>query len=190
LQLVKPVMPDALAGAIRKALSGDAAAESEAHVNEAEPLSLHVLVAEDNPVNQAVLTEMLTHLGCSSELAADGAQAAARVRDGRFDAVLMDWHMPVADGLESTRRIREWERAARRPRIPIIAVTANAMDGDAATCLAAGMDGYISKPFAIAQLSRALRQIAQPTPMRAGPPGETASSPFNRPSGFRNASNQ
>jgi signal transduction histidine kinase/CheY-like chemotaxis protein len=190
LQLVKPVMPDALAGAIRKALSGETAAESKAHVNEADPLSLHVLVAEDNPVNQAVLTEMLTHLGCSSELAADGAKAAARVRDGRFDAVLMDWHMPVADGLESTRRIREWEQTARRPRIPIIAVTANAMDGDAARCLAAGMDGYISKPFAIAQLSSALRQIAQPTPMRAGPPGETAPSPFNRPSGFRNASNQ
>jgi PAS domain S-box-containing protein len=106
-----------------------------------------VLVAEDNPVNQKVALRVLAAFGLKAELAVNGAEALARVKTEHFDAILMDCQMPVIDGYAASRAIREWERATAGRHIPIIAMTANALAGDRARCLAAGMDDHVAKPF-------------------------------------------
>ena len=113
---------------------------------------LRVLVVEDNPVNQKIALAMLNKLRCHAEIAADGVEALERVALAPFDLVLMDCQMPVLDGFEATRRIRrqERERADLGHRIRplfVVALTANAMQGDREMCIAAGMDDYLSKPF-------------------------------------------
>jgi CheY-like chemotaxis protein/HPt (histidine-containing phosphotransfer) domain-containing protein len=105
-----------------------------------------LLLAEDNAINQLVARSMLEAAGHRVVIAANGAEAVARCAKEPFDCVLMDCRMPVMDGLEATRRIREMEGAAGR-RTPIIALTANAMQGDRERCLAAGMDGFLAKPL-------------------------------------------
>jgi len=112
--------------------------------------SLHVLVVEDNPVSQQVLTMMLERLGCSWEVAENGEQAVLSVSKKRYDVVLMDLQMPGVDGLRATRLIRAAEREG--PRVPIVACTANAMQGERERCLAAGMDDYLTKPVRSRQL--------------------------------------
>ena len=111
-----------------------------------------VLVAEDNPVNQLVIRAMLQKLGIEPTLVADGRQAVESVSTQPFDLVLMDCQMPVMDGFEATRMIRGG--SGERP--VIVAVTANAMAGDADLCRAAGMDDYISKPISVRELRRVL----------------------------------
>jgi CheY-like chemotaxis protein/anti-sigma regulatory factor (Ser/Thr protein kinase) len=106
---------------------------------------LRILIAEDNKVNQVVVSRMLERAGHTVAIAADGLQAVEMCSSGAFDLVLMDVHMPVLDGFEATARIRESERA-KGIRTPLIALTANAMNGDRERCLEAGMDGYLSKP--------------------------------------------
>jgi len=123
----------------------------------AEPvIGAHVLLVEDNPVNQMIAMRMLQSLGCSVELACDGAQAVECVRTGRYDLVFMDCQMPVMDGFEACRRIRALEASAEGAaragpmtdvRLPIVALTANAISGDRERCLASGMDDYLAKPF-------------------------------------------
>jgi CheY-like chemotaxis protein len=120
-------------------------------------LDLRVLVAEDNPVNQKLIGALLRRLGARVEMVANGREAVAATRSVRYDVVLMDCQMPEMDGLEATAAIRAHE-AGTGVHTPIIAVTANAMAGDAERCVAAGMDDYLSKPVAIAQLERALRR--------------------------------
>jgi len=111
---------------------------------------LHVLVAEDNPVNQQLAVRLLERQGHAVQVVGTGGDAVAAVAQTSFDLVLMDVQMPEMDGLEATVAIRAREAdepAASHPRrIPIIALTAHAMKGDADRCLAAGMDGYVSKP--------------------------------------------
>jgi signal transduction histidine kinase/CheY-like chemotaxis protein len=119
-------------------------------------LKKSVLVVEDNLVNQEVACGMLQHLGCEVTIAGDGLAGATAFETSRFDAVLMDCHMPVLDGYAATRRIRAWEALQQRVRTPIIALTANALADDAEKCLAAGMDSYLSKPFTLAQLQSVL----------------------------------
>jgi signal transduction histidine kinase/DNA-binding response OmpR family regulator len=112
-----------------------------------------VLMAEDNAVNQLVAKHMLASLGCRFHIVADGRQALAAVQAGGFDIILMDCQMPVMDGYDATRAIRAWEQAQPdTPRTPIVALTANALLGDADTCRAAGMDDYLAKPYSREQL--------------------------------------
>ena len=118
---------------------------------------VRVLLAEDNPINQALASAMLERLGCEIVDVDDGSKALAASQDEVFDAILMDCQMPVMDGFEATRRIRASEAARpNRGRVPIIAVTANALEGDRERCLAAGMDDFVSKPFEMEDLARAL----------------------------------
>ncbi|MGC4365594.1 ATP-binding protein [Hydrogenophaga sp. R2] len=121
--------------------------------------SLRILLAEDHPVNQKVAQIMLTKSGHTVEVAADGGQAVEAARRGGFDLILMDMQMPVLDGLEATRRIRAEEAEQQRPRVTIIAMTANAREEDRHTCLAAGMDDFVSKPIRMANLVEKLRAL-------------------------------
>jgi PAS domain S-box-containing protein len=110
------------------------------------PFSIRVLLAEDNEVNQLVARKMLEDLGADVTLAMDGCQVLSAIEQSSFDLVLMDCQMPRLDGFATTVRIRAIEQQ-RGGHIPIVAMTANAIAGDEDTCLAAGMDGYLSKPF-------------------------------------------
>ncbi|MEO7496822.1 MAG: response regulator [Massilia sp.] len=123
-----------------------------------------VLLAEDNPVNVEVATAMLGSLGLDVHCARNGAEALQAVRTGGYDAVLMDCQMPVMDGFAATAEIRREETAQGRGRVlPIIAITANALQGDRESCLAAGMDDYLSKPFTQQELGAVIgRWIALP----------------------------
>jgi PAS domain S-box-containing protein len=120
------------------------AAAQPARATERVPVRGRVLVAEDNPVNQLVITGMLAKRGYEADVVADGAAAVAGLREGEHAAVFMDCQMPVLDGYEATERIR----AAEEPgaHVPVIAMTAHAMAGDRERCLAAGMDDYMAKP--------------------------------------------
>ncbi len=106
-----------------------------------------VLVAEDNEVNQVVVGEMLRRLGYAADLVDDGRAAVAAAAGGGYALVLMDCQMPELDGFEATAAIRAAEAAAGSPRLPVVALTANAVKGDRERCLAAGMDDYLSKPL-------------------------------------------
>ncbi len=118
-----------------------------------------VLVVEDNPVNAMVVQALLTQLGLSHELARDGQEAVDVVSRGQlFDAVLMDLQMPVMDGYEATRRIRECEAQKGSRRTAILALTADAFAQDRQRCLALGMDDFLTKPIALAALRQALER--------------------------------
>ena len=108
---------------------------------------LRVLLAEDNLVNQKLAVKLLEKQGHVATVAENGRLALEVLEQGGYDLILMDMMMPEMDGLEATRRIRARERETRRPRIPIVAMTANAMRGDEERCREAGMDGYVSKPI-------------------------------------------
>jgi signal transduction histidine kinase/CheY-like chemotaxis protein len=116
-----------------------------------------LLLVEDNAVNQEVARAMLQELGIEAESAWNGEEALEKLAAARYEVVLMDCQMPKLDGYATTARLRELEKANGHARTPIIALTANALAGDAEKCIAAGMDGYLSKPFSIEQLSRALQ---------------------------------
>jgi CheY-like chemotaxis protein/HPt (histidine-containing phosphotransfer) domain-containing protein len=119
---------------------------------------VRVLLAEDNPVNQVVAVSMLEILGCVYELAETGKQVLMALDSGEFDIILMDCQMPEMDGFEATAEIRRLEQDKQGNRIPVVAVTANAMEGDREQCIAAGMDDYLSKPFTQSQLAEMLQQ--------------------------------
>jgi len=118
------------------------------------PQTLRVLLVEDNLINQTVARRMLEHLGHRVHIAANGIEALAAINASSFDVVLMDCQMPQMDGYEATRRIRASEAGDRR--IPIIALTANAMKGDREACLASGMDDFLTKPVRPADLATAI----------------------------------
>jgi len=119
----------------------------------------HVLLVEDNPVNRQVAQRLLTLIGVSFDAAEHGKQAMDRLESGKYDAVLMDCQMPVMDGYTATRSIRKLEAdGVRAGRIPILAMTANAMAGDREKCLASGMDDYMSKPLNRALMEQMLQR--------------------------------
>ena len=115
-----------------------------------------VLLVEDTPVNQKIGEKLLARYGCLVTLAGDGLQALAAVERETFDLVLMDVQMPEMDGIEATHRLRQRELEGRLPRLPIIAMTANAMAEDRDSCLEAGMDDFIAKPFRAAEMIETL----------------------------------
>ena len=122
----------------------------------------NVLIVEDNSVNQEVARAMLESLGIDVAAASGGVDALTRLKSGHFDAVLMDCQMPELDGYATTRQFRDWELEQGRAHTPIIALTANALPGDAEKCFAAGMDQYLSKPFTVEQLHAILESFAAP----------------------------
>ena len=121
-------------------------------------VAARVLLAEDDAINQMVVEAMLTRLGCEVDLAEDGAVACAAAASTRYDMILMDCHMPVMDGFEATRRIREDQARRRLARTPIVALTADALAGDRERCLQAGMDDYMTKPVSSATLASAVER--------------------------------
>jgi two-component system sensor histidine kinase/response regulator len=136
--------------AIRSALPAAAAA--------ARAFVPKVLLVEDNPVNREVAVGMLESLGCVAHTAENGWLALEAMNNDAYDAVLMDCQMPVMDGLTATAELRRREQNAGGARLPIIALTANTMEGDRERCLAAGMDDFLSKPFSQQQLAALLKR--------------------------------
>jgi PAS domain S-box-containing protein len=142
----------------------------------ADRAPLQILLADDNAVNQQFALVLLGKMGYRADVVTNGAEVLEALARRRYDVVLMDVEMPVMDGLEASRRInREW-RAGRRPRI--IAMTANAMQGDRETCLAAGMDDYLSKPIRREELAAALARFEpHAIPADDSPPAEEEGDP-------------
>jgi CheY-like chemotaxis protein len=167
--LLKPVKQSALLEAIAHSLGRPAAAGLPLltrHSLDAARRKLRVLLAEDNPINQKLAVRILQNQGHWVKVANDGEEAVAAARSGEFDVILMDVQMPNMSGLEAAAAIRTLERGTGR-HVPMVALTAHAMKGDQERCLAAGMDGYVSKPI---QPNHLLEVMAQVT----APAGETA----------------
>jgi CheY-like chemotaxis protein len=175
--LLKPVTPRDLADCLALALARSA---DSWHLQSQPILTRHalrtqrlrtgrrVLLAEDNLVNQKVAVRLLETLGYSVEVVGDGRAAIAAWRTRPFDLILMDCQMPQMDGYEAAREIRRMERAGRR--IPIVALTADAMKGAEDSCRAAGMDDYLTKPIDRAKLDACLARHLRYERRREGEP--------------------
>jgi CheY-like chemotaxis protein/HPt (histidine-containing phosphotransfer) domain-containing protein len=144
---------------------GDATAANPSPAGGLPKLDMNVLLVEDSRVNREVARGMLESLGCTVETASDGNIGVEQALSYKFDVVLMDCQMPLVDGFEATSRIRVAEAANGRAGMPIIALTANALQGDRERCLAAGMTDFISKPFTIKKLHAALTAAATGKPV-------------------------
>jgi signal transduction histidine kinase/ligand-binding sensor domain-containing protein/DNA-binding NarL/FixJ family response regulator/HPt (histidine-containing phosphotransfer) domain-containing protein len=179
----KPVQRDALLEAVSSALGVALVPASDAGRSSSVPaMGAHVLLVEDEPVNAAVAQGYLAALGCTSVWVKDGAEAITRHATERFDLVLMDLNMPNLDGFATARLIRQ---RAPSGRLPIVAVTANDGVDRRDSCLAAGMDDMLSKPYSLEDCARVLRRWigrAQPseTPPE-GPPNAPSSDPRPAP---------
>jgi PAS domain S-box-containing protein len=155
--LTKPVRQAELIDALSRVLQAEQPVVPERLVV-APGRRARVLVVEDNPVNQEVARAMLMELGCTVRLASNGREALSVLRDEVFDLVFMDCQMPEMDGFEAVRRVRASTAAgyATRPDVPIVALTANALSGDAERCLQAGFNAYLCKPVRSEQLDDAI----------------------------------
>jgi len=167
--LTKPIGRSELLNAIMRVLGTRSAEQAQAslvtrHSLREERRTLRILLAEDNFVNQTLAVRLLTKHGHDVEVVANGRQALDKLKQERFDVVLMDVQMPEMDGYETTTAIREMERATGR-HIPIIAMTAHAMKGDQERCLEAGMDGYIAKPIRAEELLKEIADSTQRAPL-------------------------
>jgi len=151
--LAKPVRPSQLYGCIVLVLDRTAGNLPETGiitrhtVAEVAQRGVHILVAEDNDVNQKVAQGILSKLGCKANVVANGLEAVRALELTNYDLVLMDCQMPEMDGFEATAVIRNPESKVLNHKVPVIAMTANAMKGDREACLEAGMDDYLSKPM-------------------------------------------
>lgn len=113
-----------------------------------------ILVADDYPVNQEITKEMLKLMDCDVDVAVDGVEAVKMYDSNKYDLIFMDVQMPEMDGYDATRKIRDVEGGQKR--IPIVAITANALQGDKQKCLDSGMDDYISKPIKAENIEQVL----------------------------------
>lgn len=145
-QQARPLSRNALYQILQRNLRSDTQPILDPVQIDASPLShrARILLVEDNPVNQLVAKGMLSKLGCEVIVAAHGGEALKLLEDQRFDLVLMDCNMPVMDGYEASRQIRQ---SGRWPDLPIVALTANALAEERERCRAAGMNDYLAKPF-------------------------------------------
>ena len=174
-QISKPLKPSQLYDALMTIFAGQPlmVPKDEKIVNQIDPgwaarLPLRILLAEDNAVNQKVALRLLARLGYQADVVANGLEALEAVQRQPYDVVLMDVQMPEMDGLEASRRLKLSKPSAGAPRI--IALTADAMQGDREKCLAAGMDDYITKPIHVEALVAALaRSRPQPGPEEIEP---------------------
>ncbi|MEI7614075.1 MAG: response regulator [Betaproteobacteria bacterium] len=160
----KPIVRDDLLAALQKVLGGALPTEESTpelltrHTLREDAVILSILLVEDNLINQRVASSILHKAGHQVTTALNGEEALQLLEGQCFDAILMDMQMPVMDGLEATRRIREKE-AGGEQRTPIIAMTANAMQGDREICLAAGMDDYLAKPIKAPELREKIELV-------------------------------
>ena len=164
--LTKPVRRDRLHDTMASVLTGRPQAAGLQGLVSEQTTAYHarILVTEDNTTNQLVAVKILERLGHRVDVAANGLEAVAAVKNVPYDLVLMDCQMPEMDGFEATRRIRAGETGEAKRRIPIIAMTARAMLGDREACLEAGMDGYLPKPVDFAPLAKEIgRWLTLPT---------------------------
>ncbi|MDB5328071.1 MAG: putative response regulator receiver protein, partial [Phycisphaerales bacterium] len=171
----KPVRQSQLFDSVMTALAHGAP------VNKARPIidhvayslmGLRVLLVEDNEVNQMVAGDLLRHAGCEVEIAGNGAEAIDRLKQNAdFDVILMDCQMPIMDGFEAATHLREMKRQGLVGEwVPVIALTANAINGDREKCLAAGMDDYVSKPIDAVALVETIGRHAKPRPFERPAP--------------------
>jgi PAS domain S-box-containing protein len=177
--LIKPVRQADLLHAVLAGLEMEPAGLVPASRAVEAEAPLRILLAEDNAVNQTLMTRILAHKGHSVVLAGDGRAALAALARETFDLVLMDVQMPEMSGIEATVAVRRGELGTGR-HVPIIALTAHAMTSDRAGCLAVGMDAYVTKPVRAADLFAAIARVttgaAPPKPRSPAPPGQAGSS--------------
>lgn len=161
-QQARPLARNALYQNLRRTLQPEFIATNDAQQDTSTAISRgRVLLVEDNPVNQLVAKGMLGKLGCDVVVAAHGGEALDQLEFNDFDLVLMDCNMPVMDGYEASRQIRQ---SGRWPQLPIVALTANAMSEERERCRAAGMSDYLAKPFRREELAALLDQWVPITP--------------------------
>jgi signal transduction histidine kinase/DNA-binding response OmpR family regulator/HPt (histidine-containing phosphotransfer) domain-containing protein len=190
--LTKPIKPSQLFDVLVNLFTGQPTRVHRPEIREkslfdpemGERLPLRILLAEDNATNQKLALRLLERLGYRADLAANGLEVLQALDRQEYDVILMDMQMPEMDGLETTRRIRNTNLTGsenlsgfRQPRI--IAMTANAMQGDREICLAAGMDDYVSKPIRVEELIGALRRSGRDEVMRGGGDEEKPSPPHH-----------
>jgi two-component system, sensor histidine kinase and response regulator len=185
--ITKPVKRSQLLASLERARLGEKIGSNSSHgtgpsdtatIQKIKTNTSRVLVVEDNPVNQKVALHVLKQLGYQGTAVNNGLEAIARLNQETFPIIFMDCQMPELDGYETTRRIREMEaKTASGGRAPsrIIAMTANAMEGDRKRCLDAGMDDYVSKPIMLPELESLLKEEAKTT--QDSTPESTVSSP-------------
>jgi two-component system, sensor histidine kinase and response regulator len=164
--LVKPMRQSALLDRMQELLAGGTkpAPPSPAEARPSAASQLRVLVVDDSATNQLVAVAFLDRLGIRADVAGDGMEAVRMVESGNYDLVLMDVHMPDTDGYTATRMIRALD--SDKSRVAIVAMTANAMEGDRDACLAAGMDDYISKPIDRKRLAELVERLSAALPAR------------------------
>jgi len=175
----KPVKTTQLFDAIRRALTNTRAPEKTPEVKPEPPkpiaIPLQILLCDDNSINQKVATRILQQIGYKPDVVGNGLEALDAIEKKKYDLVFMDVMMPEMDGLEATREIRKRQKAAvlenYKSRIIIIAMTAQAMQGDREKCLAAGMDDYLAKPIRPGDVSGMITKWAAP---EAGAPAKSA----------------
>jgi two-component system, sensor histidine kinase and response regulator len=165
--LIKPIRKADLYQCLLSALAPDSSNPSPKQhwVGHTQPASFvaHILLAEDNPVNQEVAQYMLQGFGCTVDVANNGKEALLAIDEKTYDIVLMDCTMPEMDGYSATLEIRRKQNNGALPHFPIIALTANAIEGDREKCLIAGMDDYLAKPFTAEALLRIIKSWVQPS---------------------------
>ena len=165
----KPFTLEGLGAAIAIVIRRDP--EPESSLPTQGDAGARVLVVDDNPVNQQVTKAMVEEMGYDARTADDGAAALQAMQSTCFDIVLMDCHMPVRDGYDTTREIRRLEEESSSTRIPIVAITADLMRSNRERCLDCGMDDYVTKPFTEGQLRQVLNRW-----LSGSPPQETSGS--------------